>query len=80
VEFAGKEMTAEEVLEEVLRDEAFYETSKGGITIRGVNRFYNLTFFSGSLSLPAFSVCMYASKSSFVASEYSDALGKPAFA
>lgn len=35
VEFSGKEMTAEQVLEEVLRDEAFYETSHGGITISG---------------------------------------------
>jgi len=32
---AGKEMTADEVLDIVLRDEAFYETSGGGITLSG---------------------------------------------
>lgn len=31
----GKEMTADEVLDEVLKDRAFYETSGGGITLSG---------------------------------------------
>lgn len=35
LELAGREMAAEEVLEEVLRDRAFYETSHGGITLSG---------------------------------------------
>jgi len=31
----GKRMSADEVVEEVLRDRAFYETSKGGVTLSG---------------------------------------------
>ncbi len=31
----GTEMTVEQVVEEVLRDRAFYETSKGGATLSG---------------------------------------------
>jgi len=35
VQFAGKEMTVKAVVDEVLRDRAFYETSGGGITLSG---------------------------------------------
>ena len=31
----GKEMTSEEVVQEVLKDRPFYETSKGGVTLSG---------------------------------------------
>jgi pyruvate formate lyase activating enzyme len=51
VEFAGKSMTAEEVLAEVLRDEPFYETSHGGITISGGEPLLQLDFTNRLLSL-----------------------------
>ena len=51
VEFTGKVMTAEQVLEEVLRDEAFYETSHGGITISGGEPLLQLDFTSHLLEL-----------------------------
>ena len=51
VEFSGKVMTAEEVLEEVLRDEAFYETSHGGITISGGEPLLQYDFTTRLLSL-----------------------------
>ena len=51
VEFSGKVMTAEEVLEEVLRDEAFYDTSKGGITISGGEPLLQIGFTSRLLKL-----------------------------
>ncbi len=35
LELAGKKMTTEEVIEEVMKDEAFYKTSNGGMTISG---------------------------------------------
>lgn len=35
LESVGKDMTAEEVIREVLRDKIFYETSGGGITLSG---------------------------------------------
>ena len=35
LEMTGERMTAEAVLEEVLRDRAFYETSDGGVTLSG---------------------------------------------
>ena len=35
LELVGEEMTAEEVLEEVCIDQAFFRTSKGGITLSG---------------------------------------------
>ena len=35
LETAGKEMTVEEVISEVLKDKAFYENSNGGITLSG---------------------------------------------
>lgn len=34
-EICGKEYTADEVLKEILKDEAFYETSGGGVTFSG---------------------------------------------
>lgn len=34
-EIAGKEMTADEVLSEVIKDKSFYETSGGGVTLSG---------------------------------------------
>lgn len=35
LEMAGEYMTVEDVLEEVMKDQKFYETSKGGITVSG---------------------------------------------
>jgi len=35
VQFAGKEMTVEQVVVEALRDRAFYDTSGGGVTLSG---------------------------------------------
>lgn len=40
----GKEMTAEEVLAEVLRDEPFYRTSGGGLTITGGDPLFHPAF------------------------------------
>jgi pyruvate formate lyase activating enzyme len=51
VQFAGKVMTVEEVFEEVLRDEAFYETSKGGITLSGGEPLLQLDFSTRLLTL-----------------------------
>jgi pyruvate formate lyase activating enzyme len=51
VELSGKFMTAEEVLEEVLRDEAFYETSHGGITISGGEPLLQIDFTTRLLEL-----------------------------
>jgi len=51
VEFTAKVMTAEDVLEEVLRDEAFYETSHGGITISGGEPLLQYDFTSHLLVL-----------------------------
>ena len=44
-------MTPEQVLEEVLRDEAFYETSHGGITISGGEPLMQYDFISRLLAL-----------------------------
>lgn len=35
LEIAGKEMSVSEVVKEVMKDEAFYETSNGGVTLSG---------------------------------------------
>jgi pyruvate formate lyase activating enzyme len=35
IELTGKRMTVKEVVDEVLRDRSFYETSKGGVTLSG---------------------------------------------
>jgi len=51
VEFAGKAMTPEQVLEEVLRDDAFYETSHGGITLSGGEPLLQYEFISRLLAL-----------------------------
>jgi pyruvate formate lyase activating enzyme len=51
IEFTGKVMTAEAVLEEVMRDEAFYETSHGGITISGGEPLLQYDFTSRLLAL-----------------------------
>jgi pyruvate formate lyase activating enzyme len=51
VEFAGKVMTTEQVLEEVLRDQAFYETSHGGITISGGEPLLQFDFTSHLLTM-----------------------------
>jgi pyruvate formate lyase activating enzyme len=51
VEFTGKVMTAEDVFEEVMRDEAFYETSHGGITISGGEPLLQYDFTSRLLEL-----------------------------
>jgi pyruvate formate lyase activating enzyme len=49
--FSGRSMTAEEVLEEVLRDQAFYETSHGGITISGGEPLLQIGFTTRLLEL-----------------------------
>ncbi len=41
---AGKEMSADEVMREVLRDRAFYETSGGGLTLSGGELFLQFDF------------------------------------
>jgi pyruvate formate lyase activating enzyme len=35
MEVTGKSMTVEQVVDEVLRDRDFYETSNGGVTLSG---------------------------------------------
>jgi len=44
LEMDGRQMTVEEVLEEVLRDRAFYENSGGGVTLSGGEPALNATF------------------------------------
>jgi pyruvate formate lyase activating enzyme len=51
VQFAGRKMTAEDVIEEVLRDQAFYETSNGGITLSGGEPLLQLNFIYRLLEL-----------------------------
>ena len=48
---AGKEMTAEAVVEEVLRDRAFYEASGGGLTLSGGELFAQFDFALSLLTL-----------------------------
>ena len=43
-EICGKTVTTEEVLEEVLRDKVFYESSGGGITLSGGDPLYQHAF------------------------------------
>jgi pyruvate formate lyase activating enzyme len=43
-EFLGKEMTASEVMDEVLKDKMFYATSGGGITVTGGEPSYQADF------------------------------------
>ncbi|MBQ9106686.1 MAG: glycyl-radical enzyme activating protein [Clostridia bacterium] len=44
VEKAGKQMTVEEILEDVMRDKAFYDNSGGGLTISGGEPFAQFNF------------------------------------
>ena len=48
---AGKEMTAEAVMEEVLRDRAFYAASGGGLTLSGGELFAQFDFALSLLTL-----------------------------
>ncbi|MBE6749051.1 MAG: glycyl-radical enzyme activating protein [Ruminococcaceae bacterium] len=50
-EIIGKEMTAIEVLNEVMKDKMFYDTSGGGITVTGGEPSYQAGFTSELLSL-----------------------------
>lgn len=50
-EFLGKEMTASEVMDEVLKDKMFYATSGGGITVTGGEPSYQADFTLELLSL-----------------------------
>ncbi len=43
-EIVGKEMTASEVMEEVLKDKIFYDTSGGGLTVTGGEPSYQPEF------------------------------------
>lgn len=44
LEILGREMTAEEVLAEVMRDEPFYRSSGGGLTVSGGDPLYHPAF------------------------------------
>ena len=44
LEICGREMTAEEVMDEVIKDTAFYEMSGGGITLSGGEPLYQPAF------------------------------------
>ena len=44
LEICGKEMTAKEIIDIVLKDKAFYENSGGGLTISGGDPLYNIEF------------------------------------
>ena len=48
---AGREMTAEAVMEEVLRDRAFYDASGGGLTLSGGELFAQFDFSLSLLTL-----------------------------
>ena len=50
-EIIGKEMTASEVLDEVIKDKIFYDTSGGGITITGGEPSYQADFTIELLAL-----------------------------
>ena len=50
-EIIGREMTAEEVLEEVLKDKMFYDTSGGGLTVSGGEPSYQADFTLELLSI-----------------------------
>ena len=50
-EFAGKKMTAEEVLTEVQKDKMFYDSSGGGVTITGGEPFVQYSFSERILRL-----------------------------
>ncbi len=50
-EIIGKEMTAKEVFDEVIKDKMFYDTSGGGITITGGEPSYQADFTLELLSL-----------------------------
>lgn len=51
LEMAGKTMSAEEVIEEVMKDKSFYETSGGGITLSGGEPMMHFHFTNEVLSL-----------------------------
>lgn len=51
LEILGKEMTPEEVLAEVMRDEPFYRTSGGGLTVTGGDPLYRPQFTLALLKL-----------------------------
>jgi len=51
VEFVAKDMTANEVLDEVLRDKQFYENSGGGLTVSGGEPFAQFEFLEELLIL-----------------------------
>ncbi len=50
-EISGKEMTASEIMDEVLKDKMFYDTSGGGITITGGEPSYQADFTLELLAL-----------------------------
>jgi pyruvate formate lyase activating enzyme len=51
LEIVGKVKTVDQVVEEVLRDRAFYETSGGGVTVSGGEPLLQLDFTIGILAL-----------------------------
>ena len=50
-EITGKEMTASQVMDEVLKDKMFYDTSGGGLTVTGGEPSYQADFTLELLSL-----------------------------
>lgn len=50
LELVGRDVTVEEVLEEVLRDRPFYDSSEGGLTLSGGEPLLQLTFTEALLS------------------------------
>ena len=50
-ELIGREMTASEVFDEVIKDKMFYDTSGGGLTVTGGEPSYQPEFTSELLSL-----------------------------
>ncbi len=79
-EIAGKDMTLEEVIEEILKDRVFYEQSKGGVTLSGGEPLLQQDFIIPLLKKlkkigihTAIETCGYAPKEIlFKASEYTD--------
>ena len=72
LELYGKEMSVEDVLETVKRDKAFYEATKGGVTVSGGEPLFQPYFTAELLRLckengihTALETCGYASESVF---------------
>jgi pyruvate formate lyase activating enzyme len=65
--YLGEEKSAEEIMDEVLKDRLFYEESKGGITLSGGDPLYQAEFSAALLSMSkaecihtAMETCLFA--------------------